>query len=53
LPPDAVQRYGRIVNELDEQLREIARAHPQIFEVYSKDWESRVNILEDELGWEL
>ena len=53
LPPDAIEKYERIVDELDERLREIARAHRHIFEVYSRDWSTRVNILEDELGWEL
>jgi hypothetical protein len=48
-----MNEYRPLVDELDEELRAIARTHPNAFQVYSKDWTKRVNILEDELGWEL
>lgn len=53
VPQDKLEEYRHLVYELDEELRALAKTKPDIFEVYSKDWTARVNILEDELGWEL
>jgi hypothetical protein len=53
VPQDKLEEYERLVNELDKELRAIARMYPDTFQVYSKDWTKRVNILEDELGWDL
>jgi hypothetical protein len=53
LPQHELNEYQPLVDELEKELRAIARTHPDVFQVYSKDWTKRVNILEDELGWKL